>query len=85
MKKPYDWTRVHRPEHLLLGLIREGEGLAIKILINLGIDLSQLKRAIESAVRGTVTTINLTNLPLTRQAEKVPKSPVWKLKLLKVP
>ena len=71
------------PEHLLLGLIREGEGLAIKILVNLGVDLSQLKRAIENAVRGTVTTINLTNLPLTRQAEKVLKITRLEAKLLK--
>ncbi len=71
------------PEHLLLGLIREGEGLAIKILVNLSVDLSQLKRSIENAVRGTVTTINLTNLPLTRQAEKVLKITRLEAKLLK--
>ncbi|MCB0841655.1 MAG: ATP-dependent Clp protease ATP-binding subunit [Bacteroidetes bacterium] len=71
------------PEHLLLGLIREGEGLAIKILLNLGIDLSQLKRSIENAVKGTVSTINLTNLPLTRQAEKVLKITRLEAKLLK--
>ncbi|MCI4666785.1 MAG: ATP-dependent Clp protease ATP-binding subunit [Bacteroidia bacterium] len=71
------------PEHLLLGLIREGEGLAIKILVNLGVDLSQLKRQIENAVRGTVTTINLTQLPLTRQAEKVLKITRLEAKLLK--
>ena len=71
------------PEHLLLGLIREGEGLAIKILVNLSVDLSQLKRSIENAVKGTVTTINLTNLPLTRQAEKVLKITRLEAKLLK--
>ncbi|MEL6632605.1 MAG: ATP-dependent Clp protease ATP-binding subunit [Bacteroidota bacterium] len=71
------------PEHLLLGLIREGEGLAIKILVNLSVDLSQLKRSIENAVKGTVATINLTNLPLTRQAEKVLKITRLEAKLLK--
>ncbi len=71
------------PEHLLLGLIREGEGLAIKILISLSVDLSQLKKSIENAVKGTVTTINLTNLPLTRQAEKVLKITRLEAKLLK--
>lgn len=71
------------PEHLLLGLIREGEGLAIKILVNLGVDLSQLKRQIENAVRGTVSTINLQQLPLTRQAEKVLKITRLEAKLLK--
>jgi ATP-dependent Clp protease ATP-binding subunit ClpC len=71
------------PEHLLLGLIREGEGLAITLLLNLNVDLAQLKKAIENAVRGTVTTINLTNLPLTRQAEKVLKITRLEAKLLK--
>jgi ATP-dependent Clp protease ATP-binding subunit ClpC len=71
------------PEHLLLGLIREGEGMAIKILVNLGVELSQLKTHIENAIKGTVTTINLTNLPLTRQAEKVLKITRLEAKLLK--
>lgn len=71
------------PEHLLLGLIREGEGLAVKIIIDLGVDLTQLKRAIENAVKGTVASINLTNLPLTRQAEKVLKITRLEAKLLK--
>lgn len=39
------------PEHLLLGLIREGEGKAIEILFNLQIDLKQLKNEIENRLR----------------------------------
>jgi ATP-dependent Clp protease ATP-binding subunit ClpC len=31
-------------EHLLLGIIREGEGIAVKILRNLGVDLYKLKK-----------------------------------------
>src|SRR6478735_5246180 len=45
-------------EHLLLGIIREGEGIAVKILRNLGVDLYKLKKAIEDTVRtsgGTLT------------------------------
>ena len=38
-------------EHLLLGIIREGEGIAVKILRNLGCDLYKLKKAIEDTVR----------------------------------
>jgi len=34
-------------EHLLLGIIREGEGLAIKILNTLGVDLNEVRRKIE--------------------------------------
>jgi ATP-dependent Clp protease ATP-binding subunit ClpC len=71
------------PEHLLLGLIREGEGLAIKVLTDLGVELVQLKNHVENAIKGTVTTINLTNLPLTRQAEKVLKITRLEAKLLK--
>lgn len=36
-------------EHLLLGIIREGEGIGVKILRNLNVDLSKLKRAIEDS------------------------------------
>ncbi|MEP7054291.1 MAG: Clp protease N-terminal domain-containing protein [Actinomycetota bacterium] len=37
-------------EHILLGLIREGEGLAAKILVNAGVDLAELRRRTESAL-----------------------------------
>ncbi|GAB4421855.1 MAG: ATP-dependent Clp protease ATP-binding subunit [Bacteroidia bacterium] len=67
----------------MLGLVREGEGLAIKILATLGVDLAQLKRSIENAVKGHLAPINLTNLPLTRQAEKVLKITRLEAKLLK--
>ena len=40
-------------EHLLLGVIREGEGIAVKILRNLGSDLFKLKKSIEDTVRST--------------------------------
>jgi ATP-dependent Clp protease ATP-binding subunit ClpC len=56
-------------EHLLLGMIREGEGVAISLLKKLGITLDSLKKSLEEAVRGTATgnVKNLTNIPLTRQ------------------
>ena len=34
------------PEHLLLGILREGEGVAIDILVSLGVNLYQLKKDI---------------------------------------
>ncbi|MCK4805163.1 MAG: hypothetical protein KAT88_11410, partial [Spirochaetes bacterium] len=37
------------PEHILLGLIREGEGIAVKALINLGLDLKMLREEIISS------------------------------------
>jgi ATP-dependent Clp protease ATP-binding subunit ClpC len=71
-------------EHLLLGLIREGDGVAIKILKSLGSDTAKLRRAIEDAVRGTSsTTVNLGNIPLTKQAEKVLKITYLEAKIFK--
>ena len=46
-------------EHLLLGIIREGEGIAVKILRNLGCDLFKLKKAIEDTVRSTGGTLTV--------------------------
>ena len=61
-------------EHLLLGIIRQGDGLAVEILNNLGIELNELKRSIEDAVRTSGGTMTLGNLPLTKRAEKILKS-----------
>ena len=38
-------------EHLLLGIIREGEGIAIKIFKNLGAEATKIKKTIEDTVR----------------------------------
>ena len=48
-------------EHLLLGLIREGEGMAIKILKSLGINLAELRKSVENSVKGSATSINNLN------------------------
>ena len=69
------------PEHLLLGLIREGEGKAIKILMDLGVDLQKLRKTVENAIKGTITVVSVNNLPLTRQAEKVLKITYLEAKL----
>jgi len=60
-------------EHLLLGMIREGEGVGITILKNLGVELIKLKRTIEDAIRSSGGTITIGKVPLTKQAEKVLK------------
>ncbi|MCC5943374.1 MAG: ATP-dependent Clp protease ATP-binding subunit [Bernardetiaceae bacterium] len=76
-------------EHLLLGVIRGGEGVAHAILTKTIGELSEVKIEIERATRGTATynVRNLTNVPLTRQAEKVLKitrleARVFKVKLV---
>ena len=69
---------------MLLGLIREGDGMAIKILKSLGVDTLKLRRSIEEAVRGTSSvTVNLGNIPLTKQAEKVLKITYLEAKIFK--
>ena len=72
-------------EHLLLGMIREGEGVAIEILRKLGVSLDELREAIEEATRTTVTdkVKKLTNIPLTKQSEKVLKITYLEAKIFK--
>ncbi len=60
-------------EHLLLGLLREGEGIAAEILKNLGIDLDELRKAIEETVKSSGETVTMGNIPFTKRAEKVLK------------
>jgi len=60
-------------EHLTLGVIKEGEGIAIKILKNLGCDLEKLKKAIEDATAPSGGTMTIGNLPLSKRAEKALK------------
>jgi len=69
-------------EHLLLGLIREGEGLAIHIMTNLGVDLVKLKTSIEVTIRSDVTKKrSAENIPLVKQAERVLKITYLEAKL----
>ncbi|WP_194973066.1 ATP-dependent Clp protease ATP-binding subunit [Aquiflexum lacus] len=72
-------------EHLLLGMIREGEGVAVSILKKLGVPLDELRNSIERAVKGTAThnVKNLANIPLTRQSEKVLKITYLEAKIFK--
>ena len=72
-------------EHLLLGMIREGEGVAVGLLKKLGVSLDELRTAIEQATKGTATSNvkNLANIPLTRQSEKVLKITYLEAKIFK--
>ncbi len=70
-------------EHLLLGIIREGEGIAVKVLKNLSADLYKLKKYIEDTVRPSGSTITIGNIPLTKPAEKVLKITYLEAKLYK--
>ncbi|MBA4299248.1 MAG: Clp protease ClpC [Cyclobacterium sp.] len=72
-------------EHLLLGMIREGEGVAVSILKKSGVPLDELRNAIERAVKGTANhnVKNMANIPLTRQSEKVLKITYLEAKIFK--
>jgi ATP-dependent Clp protease ATP-binding subunit ClpC len=73
-------------EHLLLGIIREGEGLAVKILKNLNVDLLDLRRTVEHSTKvNTGKSPAAGNIPLVKQAEKVLKITYLEAKLLKSP
>ena len=61
-------------EHLLLGLIREGEGIAIELLHSLGADLDEIRSAVEDAGRASGETMTIGNIPFTKRAEKILKS-----------
>ncbi|MBI3501661.1 MAG: ATP-dependent Clp protease ATP-binding subunit [Bacteroidetes bacterium] len=63
------------PEHLLLGMIREGTGMAIKILKELNVDLSALRKELEISIAtpGKKSTFKLQNVQLVKQAERAIK------------
>jgi ATP-dependent Clp protease ATP-binding subunit ClpC len=71
-------------EHLLLGIIREGEGMAIKILKNLKVDISELRKTIESSIKvSSGKSLNLNQIPLVKQAEKALKVTYLEARLFK--
>lgn len=72
-------------EHLLLGMIREGENTAIKVLRHMNIDLQELRKEVELAVKDKTgkNIANINNLPLTKQAEKVIRVTVLEAKAQK--
>jgi ATP-dependent Clp protease ATP-binding subunit ClpC len=55
-------------EHLLLGLVKEGEGVAAVVLTNLGMNLDDLRRAVENAVETGSETLVLGEVPLNQEA-----------------
>ncbi|MFC2114409.1 ATP-dependent Clp protease ATP-binding subunit [Bacteroidota bacterium] len=73
------------PEHLLLGLIREGVGKAIKAVNNLDVDIIRLKKSLEDVIRNTSEKKSEVagNIPLTKQAENVLKLTYLEARILK--
>ena len=73
-------------EHLLLGMLREKENIAIRVLNSLELDLDQLKFKVEEATKSNKsdnTGLNVGNIPLNKHAEKVLKVTFLESKLFK--
>ena len=71
----------------LLGLIREGDNTAVRILKSFNVDLYELRKEVELAVKDKTgkNIANINSLPLTKQAEKVIRVTVLEAKALKSP
>lgn len=72
-------------EHLLLGLIRDGDGMAMKVLEQMEVDLFDLRKEVEAAIKdkSNKPLNNINSLPLTKQAEKVIRITLLEAKALK--
>ena len=55
-------------EHILLGLIREGEGVAARVLLNLGVDIEKVREQIQDLLRGQVSYEGLESQSGTKQS-----------------
>src|SRR5260221_14796973 len=58
-------------EHLLLGVIREGEGIAATVLNNLGVDLDHIRQAVKNMVTSSGGTMTIGDIPFTPRAKRV--------------
>ncbi len=73
-------------EHLLLGIMSERRSLAMRVLNSLDVDSRELMKTVEDQIQkrsSSKTTLNLGNLPLNKQAEKVLKVTFLEAKMLK--
>lgn len=73
------------PEHLFLGILREGEGIAIDVLITLGANLYDLRRDVENSLNpaGLVKITQTDNIPLLKSSERILKLVYLEAKALK--
>jgi ATP-dependent Clp protease ATP-binding subunit ClpC len=63
------------PEHLFLGILREGEGIAIDVLVTLGANLYELRKEVEGSLSpsGPIKITNTDNIPLLKSSERILK------------
>ena len=73
-------------EHLLLGIIKEGEGTAVKILESLNCDIQKLRKLVEESIKPAGgKAVGSGNMPLVKQAEQILKITYLEAKLFKSP
>ncbi|MEN8225984.1 MAG: ATP-dependent Clp protease ATP-binding subunit [Bacteroidota bacterium] len=71
-------------EHLLLGILREGEGLAVQIMLYFGLDLQMVRKVIEKSITNPEKkNTKLDNIPLVKQAERALKITYLEAKMFK--
>ncbi|HUP18375.1 MAG TPA: ATP-dependent Clp protease ATP-binding subunit [Gemmatimonadota bacterium] len=70
-------------EHILLGLIREGEGVAAAILTNLNVDLEELRQRVEERLESGRSDMSADEVPYTTRAKKVLEFSVAEARSLK--
>ncbi len=58
-------------EHILLGLVKEGSGVAANVLKNMNVDLKKIRVEIEKIVKNGPSTVTMGQLPFTPRAKKV--------------
>ncbi len=69
-------------EHFLLGIVREGEGIAAKVLQNLGLTSEQIQQAVEKMVAPSGGTLTIGEIPFTPRAKRVLELSVEEARLL---
>jgi ATP-dependent Clp protease ATP-binding subunit ClpC len=69
-------------EHFLLGIVREGEGIAAKVLQNLGLSFEQIQQAVEKMVAPSGGTLTIGEIPFTPRAKRVLELSVEEARLL---
>jgi len=73
-------------EHLMLGMIRDGEGVGMRLLKNLGVSAAEFRKQLEQSLSpGVKKNHQLSNIPLVKQAEKVLKLTYLEAKSFKSP
>ncbi len=73
------------PEHLFLGILREGEGIAIDVLVTLGANLYELRKEVEGSLNpsGPIKVTRADNIPLLKSSERILKLVYLEAKSLK--